>query len=146
MSQLELVLKRCSNCNKMKPISEFYRDKSSIDGLTSRCKECDKEKSRQFYKDNPDYFVEYKKENRESILLTQRECNFLYGAVGRGGGYLLGTGICVFCGEINPFLLELHHPFGRDNPFKIHECANCHRLQHRFPAMLKVALDISLNK
>ena len=134
--------KKCSRCGKVKPVSEFSKSKYRKDGLRIYCKICDKEKSKQFRKEHPEYHKKYREENRDWVLLIQRECNFLYGtkSKGRNSGYLAGTGICVFCGEIHPFLLELHHPFGRDNPFEIHECANCHCLQHRFPAMLEVTL------
>ena len=121
-------------------MTKFYRDKYSKDGRIGICKECSKKESKAFYENNPEYFKRYREENRDRILLAQRECNFLYRANELGGGYLKGTGICVFCGEINPFLLELHHPFGRENPLEIHECANCHRLQHRFSSMLEVTL------
>ncbi len=133
-------VKTCRECKAPLPLTEFSIKRSSKDNRMNICKTCDKQKAKAFYRNNPEYFKKYKIENRGTILLKQRECNFLYGYEGRGSGYLEGTGICVFCGEINPFLLELHPPFGPDHPFKIHECAKCHCLQHRFPAMLEVTL------
>ncbi|GAI16170.1 unnamed protein product [marine sediment metagenome] len=132
--------RKCYECGNMLPLTEFYRDKSRKEGRRYLCKKCDKKDSKKFYRNRSEYFKRYKDENRDHILLKARECNFLNSTGARTGGYLRGTGICVFCGEIEPFLLELHHPFGPEHPFKIHECANCHRLQHRFPAMLEVTL------
>lgn len=136
----ELPLKTCRVCRMTLPLTDFSVDRSKRDTRNTICKICDRQKSKDFYRNNPEYFKRYKHENREYILLKQRECNFLYRPNTKTGGYLKGTGICVFCGEIDPFLLELHHPFGREHPLKIHECAKCHCLQHRFPAMLEVTL------
>lgn len=32
--------KRCSNCNKVKPLSEFYKGEAYKDGYRGQCKEC----------------------------------------------------------------------------------------------------------
>lgn len=140
---MEIILitkKTCSKCGRGLPITDFHRNRMSKDGRQRQCRECYKQRNKEKYINNPEYFKRYKEENRDRILLTQRECNFLYSAYGRKGGYLRGTGICIFCGEVNPFKLELHHPFGPEDTFKIHECGSCHTLQHRFPLMLEVAL------
>ena len=61
--------KICANpkCRKEKPISEF--DKSSRDGLKSRCKTCRKEERIKWYTENPNYnnqyYQEHKKEHRK---------------------------------------------------------------------------------
>lgn len=34
--------KNCTSCNKLKPLPEFFRDKSSKDGFMRICKECNK--------------------------------------------------------------------------------------------------------
>jgi len=36
-------LKVCTKCNQKKPVSEFYKQKNSKDGLMSWCKECHRE-------------------------------------------------------------------------------------------------------
>jgi len=36
-------MKTCTKCGEMKPLSEFYKDKHSKDGLTSWCKACARE-------------------------------------------------------------------------------------------------------
>lgn len=38
--------KRCKDCQRVKPASQFYRDKSLRDGLRSRCKPCEQQVER----------------------------------------------------------------------------------------------------
>ena len=75
--------KRCSKCEKVKPLDKFYED-DSMDGRYSPCKQCSREYKRQYYAEhreeenrrtaqwranNPGYDVQYnaehRKENRE---------------------------------------------------------------------------------
>lgn len=128
--------KFCKNCKRWLPLEEYYKDVSSRDGLTRWCKSCDKNASKQFRVNNPEYFIRYRLENRDQILETIRQCLFLR-RPHSGGGFLNGTGICVFCGETNPFRLEAHHIFGRDNALVVHLCGSCHLVLHRFPKLLE---------
>ena len=57
----KLISKECSCCHKIKTVSEFGKDRSKIDGLKLKCKECNK----QYYKDNAEYFKQYQKDNAE---------------------------------------------------------------------------------
>lgn len=102
----ELSLKTCRVCGKILPLTDFSIKRSAKDNRMSICKPCDRHRSREYYMNNPEYFKRYKKENRDRILLKARECNFLYRSNELGGGYLKGTGICVFCSEINPSCLS----------------------------------------
>jgi len=48
-------MRYCRNCNQLKPISEFYKKKNRISpynllGLDSRCKECNREVRKEYYK------------------------------------------------------------------------------------------------
>lgn len=38
----KLISKECTCCHEVKPASDFHKDKSKIDGLDSKCKECKK--------------------------------------------------------------------------------------------------------
>ena len=42
--------KQCSKCNEVKPLTEFYKDKSKNDGLRGECKCCKKMYARGFRK------------------------------------------------------------------------------------------------
>jgi hypothetical protein len=35
-------MKRCSGCKEEKPVGEYYKNRSREDGLSDRCKECDR--------------------------------------------------------------------------------------------------------
>lgn len=56
--------KRCSKCCAFKPVTEFSKLSASKDGLCPRCRECEKQRHRQWYS-NP--------ENREKLLAYARE-------------------------------------------------------------------------
>ena len=46
--------KRCSKCGRILPLSDFYRDKQTKDGLDYWCKACIKAKNAQHYQSNKD--------------------------------------------------------------------------------------------
>ena len=52
-------MKRCSRCKRLLPEEEFFKDRSSKDGLQGYCKECRKEYSRQWFEENKEYREEY---------------------------------------------------------------------------------------
>lgn len=68
-------MKRCCKCNELKDESEFYKDKSRSDGLTSRCRTCKYIKS--------DSNWEMEKKLRKLAI----EC---------------GKNICSACGKLKP--------------------------------------------
>lgn len=37
------IVKRCSKCSTVKPLDEFYRDRTQADGRCGRCKSCERE-------------------------------------------------------------------------------------------------------
>ena len=65
--------KKCSKCGEVKPINEFYKDKSHKDGLCSLCKCCVNKKQKEYRKKHlkerikyqKKYINKYKKEYRE---------------------------------------------------------------------------------
>jgi cobalamin-dependent methionine synthase I len=66
-------MKKCGRCKVEKDHSEFHKDSTKIDGLTSFCKECKVE----YRKNNISKFKSYKKKhyakNKSKILETQRK-------------------------------------------------------------------------
>ena len=46
--------KRCSGCHKELPLTEFWKNKSSHDGLQAYCKSCCKAKTKQYQKEHPE--------------------------------------------------------------------------------------------
>ena len=63
--------KRCSKCGRILPLSDFYRDKQTKDGLFCWCKACIKAKNAQHYQSNKDAIAqkaaEYRANNKEAI-------------------------------------------------------------------------------
>ena len=62
------VMRKCTKCGKWFVASHynFYKSKKSKWGLSSRCKECDKIKSKVFRDNNKDYIKDYNKNYREN--------------------------------------------------------------------------------
>lgn len=58
-------IKKCSICNKSKTLNYFYKSKRGKYGVSSRCKECEKEKTKKYFKDNPEYLKNYREDNIE---------------------------------------------------------------------------------
>lgn len=58
-------MKKCSKCNKLKPLNEYNKDSQKSDNLTSRCKECLN------LNYNPDIKKKYYQENKEKIKLQR---------------------------------------------------------------------------
>lgn len=61
-------MKKCSKCKIKKELIDFYKKKSSKDGLRSECKECILNKCKVYYQDNKDERLDYYYNNREEIL------------------------------------------------------------------------------
>lgn len=53
--------KKCNKCNEVKPLTEFYKDKSKNDGYRAECKSCKKMYAKEFRK-TPEYKA-WKREN-----------------------------------------------------------------------------------
>jgi 5-methylcytosine-specific restriction endonuclease McrA len=64
----DVKIKKCSQCGEDKIASSeyFYRNKGYKDGIRSECKECVREYSKEYRKNNKDEIKEYNKEYREN--------------------------------------------------------------------------------
>lgn len=58
--------KHCSKCKEAKSTAEFYKNKSSSDGLTSWCKSCIKLGVKKYQENNPEKVKEYNKKYRKN--------------------------------------------------------------------------------
>jgi len=89
MSQLSQ--KECSKCKETKPVSGFYKDSTKSTGLSSNCKDCQREQSKLYYQNNRDEILRKEKErNKENPM---RPVN-LYPSLG-----LDSVRTCNKCGE-----------------------------------------------
>lgn len=47
--------KVCNECNVLKSVTMFYKDKNGKFGVRSKCKECDKKRHKDYYSENKEY-------------------------------------------------------------------------------------------
>lgn len=53
-----MKIKLCTKCDKKKPMTDFHKKKASKDGRQSRCKQCNKESTQAWQKENSKRFEE----------------------------------------------------------------------------------------
>lgn len=67
----KMETKKCSKCGEVKPVGEFYRNKTSKDGFCRYCKICDlKTSNERHFKNREERLIkqkEYYKKNKEKI-------------------------------------------------------------------------------
>lgn len=132
-------MKRCSICKEQKDVSQFNKHIERADGLQSHCRECNKKRSRAYYKRNQEKHKRTVGERRNKSKQTCREYVWEY----------LKTHPCVDCNETRLVLLEFDHVRGKKDKAICHSvtngwsikrlqneidkcevrCANCHRLK-----------------
>ena len=47
---LAITQKRCTSCRQIKPVTEFYKNRSTSSGYACWCKECDRSKKKPYYR------------------------------------------------------------------------------------------------
>lgn len=60
-------MKKCSKCSKIKPLDEFYKNKTTQDGLNCWCKSCVKVYQQEHREQAIKYHQKYRQEHREQI-------------------------------------------------------------------------------
>jgi protein-arginine kinase activator protein McsA len=77
-------VKRCTECKKGKPLSEFHNNKAAKDGKSFYCKLCTKERNRAYDRNSREVFKRYgvSLEDYSSMLKQQQ-------------------GVCAICGGNN---------------------------------------------
>jgi 5-methylcytosine-specific restriction endonuclease McrA len=66
-------MKECRVCGDVKPVTEYYKKKTSKDGLMSECKECNSKKTKEYYKDNKEKIKQATKLWKEKNYKRHRE-------------------------------------------------------------------------
>ena len=107
--------KRCTMCQEWLPLDRFHRNRSKPDGLQNRCKPCNIELNKQWYRKNPsvrrrrmDGYAKRRRDERHRQL-WQYLCEHP----------------CVDCGEGDPVVLEFDHL--RDKVANVSKMANLSR-------------------
>ncbi len=65
--------KRCCHCKEIKPVSEFYLDKNTKDGIRKQCKKCICDSGREKY--DPEKSHKYY-EKRKDVILSRMKRNY----------------------------------------------------------------------
>jgi ribosomal protein S27AE len=132
--------KRCPNCQIIKLLSEFHKDKRSKDGTSSWCKECRNNFARSYREQNPEKVKQskekYTAKNKKNInksykkyyLLNpkkKRAHNLVYKAIASGK---LIKQQCAICGETKT---EAHHEDYNKPLEVIWLCRQCHKTLHQ---------------
>ena len=131
-------MKVCTICHVKKPTLEYNKHAKTKDGLQSVCRDCNKARSRQYYKDNKIKHLETIKKRQKALIKAQRELVKSYKE----------SNPCTDCGNFFPYyVMDLDHlsdkisivsaMFGKYSTKKILEeiekcelvCANCHRIR-----------------
>jgi hypothetical protein len=133
--------KVCSHCRHRKPLAEFNKKAAAKDGKQPTCRECNRARSRQYYRENHAKHIgaiQAQKRERRKLLKALVE------AIKVANG-------CALCPENDPVCLEFHHVDPSEKDFNIgtHKrvdwklakllkeikkcavvCANCHKKVH----------------
>lgn len=92
---LPLLEKTCTSCKQTKPTSEFFKHRSSKDGMTSQCKLCITKHQKAFYQ-----------ANRERINKRNRHCHRLQRYGISPSTYIktreIQNGLCPICDKPLP--------------------------------------------
>ena len=167
---MALNLKRCSGCHKELPLSEFWKNKASPDGLQAYCKACSKAKTKQRQKDKPELYREISRRSWHK----HREKRLAGEEARADKRHLFLDSLkspCAKCGESRVYLLDFHHidpttkTFTLGDGKKYHKseqdvideskkciclCKNCHHEFHylygKHPENPSVALSEYLSK
>ena len=70
-------LKICNKCHKVLPLEQFGKCKTNKDGLQYKCKECDKQQTKQYYQENKEerlqYMQQYYQEHKEEYKQYKKQ-------------------------------------------------------------------------
>jgi len=129
-------MRRCVICKQEKEEDCFNKKSNRKDGLQIHCKDCSREKSRNYYYSNQEKHKAITSERKKKVIAQNRKLVYEH--------YLANP--CVDCGESDPVVLELDHL--RDKDMAVSQaaasgwskqrlldeiakcevrCANCHR-------------------
>lgn len=134
-----MELKTCTICKKALPRSSFNKRNSSADGLQTHCRECNRERSRNYYHTNKEHHLKNIYKNREKY---KNELQSIVNTIKKKG--------CKYCDEKEVCCMDFHHkdPSVKEENISvlIHSisrakllneikkcdvvCSNCHRKIH----------------
>jgi hypothetical protein len=122
------LTRKCTDCKIVKPIDDFYRDRSSKAGRSYSCKQCAMEYQRKYNRENRQKVTDASREKRRRIKET---------LVGESGGKCVACGYNRYIGNLHfhhrdPSKKEFHvsstgiNKARREASKCILICSNCH--------------------
>ena len=133
-------MKKCYTCQNFKDESDFIKNTSKKDGLNTICKNCSREKSRQYYTDNRIKHIRICGIKKKKVISDSRD---------KISEIKCKCGCQMGCGETTTCCLDFHHLRDKDRListmvaraccWKTIEkelkkcavvCSNCHRKIH----------------
>ncbi len=136
-------MKKCSKCNQIQELSEYYKQPSCKDGLFSHCKTCEKTKTKERYKANPkahkDRCKKWVNENREHVNLQRHA--WRVGLTKENLQKILATRTqCEICGAKQNLVTDHDH---KTKTFRGVLCSKCNtgigKLGDNYKQVLKAA-------
>ncbi len=113
-------MKTCSKCKCKKPLASFNRNRSQKDGYQTFCRSCEKERKKEYYKNNKEKFLGYNQIRRAKAKRWFTKYK---------------RGLSCTCGENHPACLDFHH--GRGD-----KVAGVAQLAHHFCNIEKLKIEI----
>jgi len=150
-----IVTKKCPTCKELKPLEQFYRNRSARDGYNTYCKSCAAryaassqgriirrryERSKKGratfrrYNQSPKGIATSKKKykiSRERFPMRYRARKAVNHAVQKGKLAPISTRICHYCGNQAS---HYHHYMGYGEKYRrivIPICHSCHKILHQ---------------
>lgn len=131
--------KKCFKCERVKPLTDFYKHKGQKDGRVNKCKECNKIDVRKNREKNIDYYREYDRArgNRQGYTYTANYRNkypMKYAAhviVGNAvrDGRIIKSYTCQECGDNHESIHAHHDDYAK--ALKVRWlCPSCHKKWH----------------
>lgn len=138
---LTMETKKCSECGRILPVSEFNKNRGSKDGLQNRCRECFSSYNRKRYAANREKFKadvkRYRAENPANELETRiKACErnptqknaYMAVAAAIRAGVIDKPDVCSGCGKhVSGKGLDAHHHDYAKPLDVIWLCKKCHR-------------------
>lgn len=121
-----MKLKTCSKCKKDLPITDFYKQSKSKDGLYQYCKKCSYEINKQFRKSYPEKIREYNVKSWNKYREAKLKGDKIRANKKREFLDTLKTP-CVKCGEKRLYCIQFHHKDPATKLFTIGEGGNLHK-------------------
>ena len=139
-------MKTCTICKEVKERTEYNKKKSASDGLQNVCRECNRKRSRKYYKtNNAKHRKKVRARNKRVVLELKQKIDAVKAAYG-----------CQLCPENDVVCLDFHHLGKKDfavasSPYEVQNwerikneirkcvvlCSNCHRKVHAGKKQLK---------